>query len=331
MNRSLGIVALVISVLSLSLFPVYGNAATAYIVSGMVSVPGGVIASNDKTDGVSLAGVLDFFIPSAEARLYGLVPVPNGTAVELVRMGDRGGTSAPIATTTTRYGRYQFNLSALRLTVSPRLIVRVSNVATGAQMRAFVTDKTVNINPVSETTVRMVLDTVASTQGGTLGNFTVTELEDLFGSLDLLTSSISMRTDADIESSVLAVRNAVADNRGIVNFLTSCARAGQTSTGPGDIGNYFPFTQGVSWTYTVRETEDGVASRPFTNTVKINGARLINGVATTVFGNSNPDGDGKAGNDFYRKTSIGVFDWESVKDGDRNKPYRTVRFPAAPG
>ena len=94
MNRSLGIVALVISVLSLSLFPVHGNAATAYIVSGMVTAPGGIIASDDKTDGVSLARVLDFFVTSAEAKLSGLLPVPNGTPVELASLnaglGDHG-------------------------------------------------------------------------------------------------------------------------------------------------------------------------------------------------------------------------------------------------
>jgi hypothetical protein len=198
-------------------------------------------------------------------------------------------------------------------------------------MRAFVTDKTVSINPLSETVVRMVLDTIASTQNGTLSIFTVTELEDLSGSLDLLTSSTGMRTDADIESSVLAVRNAVADNRGIVNFLTSCARPGQTSTGPGDIGNFFPFTKGISWTYTVQETEDGIAAVPFTNTVTVNGTRVINGIATTLSRESNPDGDGKSEYNYDRKTSSGVFDWSPVKDGTRNSPYRSVRFPAAPG
>jgi hypothetical protein len=89
----------------------------------MVTAPGGIIASKDKTDGVSLARVLDFFVPAAEAKLSGLLPAPNGTPVELVRIGDGGRLSAPIATATVRYGRYQFNLSALRLTVSPRLVV----------------------------------------------------------------------------------------------------------------------------------------------------------------------------------------------------------------
>ena len=336
MNRTSGIASLIHSVVMLLTITALcgattARAATAYIVSGMVTAPGGVIASSDQTKGVSLARVLDFFIAPAEAKLSGLLPVPNGTPVDLVRVTDTGRVSAPIATARVQYGRYQFNLSALRRTVSSRLLVRVDNVATGAQMRAFVTDKVVNINPVSETAVRMALDSVASSQNGTLDNFTVTELADLTDSLDLLTSADHMRGADDIETSVSEIRNAVAGNRGIVSFLTASARPGQTNTGPGDIGNFFPFTDGATWTYRVRETEDGVASTPFTSSEKVVGTQLVNGVATMVIRNSNPDGDGKPDNDYYRKTSSGVFDWEPVKDGDRNSPVRTVRFPAAPG
>lgn len=329
MTRCPGIVLLASLVLSLSCLP--AAAATAFIVSGQVTAPGGVIASHGQSEDSSLARVLDFLVPSAQAEMAGLLPVPNGTPVELVKINNGGGTSAPIARTTTQYGRYRFNLSALRRTVSSRLIVRVGNVATGAQMRAFVSDKTVDIDPASEAAVRMVLDRIASTPNATLDNFTVVELEDLAGSLELLTSAGAVQAAADIESSVLAIRDAVAGNAGIRAFLTASVRSGQTKTGPGDIGNFFPFTKGISWTYRVQRTEDGITSAPYTNTVLINGTRVINGVTTTVFRNSNSDGDGVADNDFNKKTSSGVYDWEPVRDGDSNKPHQFVRFPAAPG
>lgn len=305
-------------------------AATAYVVSGVVKAPGGVIAYRAPTDRFSLATLLDFLIPPAQAKLSGLVNVPNGTPVELMRINNRGVMSDPIATTTTQYGRYQFNLTALRQSVSSRLAVRVGNVATGGQMRAFVSDQTVDIDPVTETAVRLVLDTVADTDG-TLDNFTARELEDLSGSLDLLTSANDTPAAADIESSIAEIRTAVAADAGISRFVAAIAQAGQTGIGPGDIGDFFPFTRGIGWTYNVRETEGGIAKTPYTSTVTIGGTRLIGGVATTVFRDSNPDGDGVAGKDFYRKTTSGLFDWEPVKDGDSRWPFQFVRFPAAPG
>ncbi|MBI5461627.1 MAG: hypothetical protein HY941_05505, partial [Gammaproteobacteria bacterium] len=262
MNRTSGIASLINSVvILLTLTALCGGtttarAATAYIVDGVVTAPAGVIASSERSGGLSMARLLDFFVAPAQAAMSRLLPVPNGTPVDLVRVNDAGRMSAPIATTTTRYGRYQFDLTALRRSVSSRLLVRVDNVATGQQLRAFVSDKTVDINPVSETAVRLVLDTVAADPDVTLDNFTVTELEDLSGSLDLLTSANKLRTDADIESSVQDIRDAVVGNRGIRAFLTASARPGQTSAGPGDIGNFFPFTKGLSWTYQVHKTED---------------------------------------------------------------------------
>lgn len=335
MNRSSGTAALAISiVLFFSVAALGGtssaHAATAFIVSGTVTTPGGIIASHGQSEPLSLASLLDFFVPPAQAGLSGLLPVPNGTRVELVRLGDRGFTSAPIAVTTTQYGRYRFNLTTLRLSVSSRLVVRVGNVATGGQLRAFVSDSTVDINPVTETAVRLVLDTIAAT-GGTLGNFTVRELEDLTGSLDLLTSANSTPAGGDIESSVADIRNAVAAETGITRFLTAIAQSGQTNIGPGDIGNFFPFTRGLGWTYTVQETEDGITRPSFTTTTTVGGTRLINGVATTVFRDSNPDGDDLADFNFYKKTTAGLFDWEPVKDRQMSRPFQFVRFPAAPG
>lgn len=331
MNRSLGIALLAISLFALCSLPTRVSAAPAYIVSGMVTAPGGVIASSERSEGLSLASLLDFFVAPAQAKLSGLLPVPNGTRVELVRVNDSGRTSAPVATTTTRYGRYQFDLTALRRSVSSRLLVRVDNVATGEQLRAFVSDRTVDLNPVSETAVRLVLEAVAASPDVTLDNFTVTELEDLNGSLDLLSSANDLQAGADIEASVQDVRDAVAGNAGIRAFLTASARPGQTSAGPGDIGNFFPFTKGLSWTYQVRNTDDDAPTPTYTNTVLINGTRVINGVTTTVFRNSNPDGDGVADNEFNKKTSSGLYDWKPVRDGDSNRPFRFVRFPAAPG
>ena len=75
--------------------------------------------------------------------------------MQLGRISSAGSFTA-LASTTVSGGRYSFNFTRLGLTFTSDLVVRV---ATGAvQMRAFVTEDTVDINPISESAVQVVLD-----------------------------------------------------------------------------------------------------------------------------------------------------------------------------
>lgn len=300
------------------------------ILTGQVMAPNGNIAFNSQSNGV-LACLFNSLIATAHAELSGLTAIHNGTTVELGRIGSDGIITQTIATTTIEGGSYRFDLTSLGVTVSSGLIVRVANIAAGAELRAFVTDERIDIDPASETVMRIVLEKIAANQDTPLSNFTLAEIEDLTRSLELLSSGINYQASPDIESVVLSLQNIVSGNVEVSNFINAIVQPGQSGVGPGDLGDYFPFTQGISWTYAITETEDGIPSTPYSNTVTVDGNHIINNASTTVFSESNPNGDSVPDNSYYQKTSGGVFDWTPVIDGTLPTPFRTVRFPATPG
>ncbi len=199
---------------------------------------------------------------------------------------------ATLATTTTSGGRYSFNVTSLGLSVSSDLAVRVLNPGTGVQMRAFVTGETVNLDPISETAVRMILDQIAATPGVALNRFTPLELRDLVGALDLLTTSNQAAAGLTIENTVSAIKQSANADAGLMAFLTAAAGAGDTTEGPGDIGNYYSFTQGNVWRFQGTKSETGQPTVNFVNTAMITGTKAVGGVTATVFTETNPDGSG---------------------------------------
>ena len=162
------------------------------IVSGSVQAPNGLVVFHQP-------GIGDFFeyffASSAYASLSGLSPVPDGTAVQLGRMSSAGVFSV-LASNTVSGGRYSFNLTSLSLTFTSDLVVLVANGS--VQMRAFVTGKTVNLDPISESAVQVVLDHLTASQGVSLANFTPQELSDLVGAIDAFTAVNQSAAGADI-------------------------------------------------------------------------------------------------------------------------------------
>lgn len=216
-------------------------------VSGVVQTPGGQVALNaSQTLRTRLARL---FMSSAYADISGLSNVPDGTAVELIRADiGSGAPVAVIATTTTRGGRYSFNLTQLGQSYSSTLIARLE-AGTGVQLRAFVTSDSVNIDPSSEAAVQLVLDEIARTPGSSLEAFTPGEVENLAASIEMLTGASGPSAAPSVSATVEEVKRLAASKSLFRSYLSISAAPGEAAHGPGDIGNYFPIAVGDAWTY----------------------------------------------------------------------------------
>lgn len=296
------------------------------IVSGSVQAPNGQVVFHQPGIGDLFE---DLFVSSAYASLSGLSPVPEGTSVQLGRMSSAG-TFTVLASTTISGGRYSFNLTSLGLTISSDLVVRVANGP--VQMRAFVTGETVNLDPVSETAVRMILEQIAIPPGIALSHFTPQELRDLVGALDVLTTTNQAAAGLTIEATVTAIKQSATTDAGLMAFLAAAAGVGDTTEGPGDIGNYYSFTQGNVWRF--QGTKSGTG-QPFVNTAMITGTKAVGGVTATVFTETNPDGAGKEEEDYRLKDNRGITNHGNNDATDlltpQLIPFRTVRFPLQQG
>jgi hypothetical protein len=300
------------------------SGSTDFVVSGTVSAPGGIVAFVPRKN--LFARLADVLISPAYAAITGLASVPDGTKVDLVRINNSGVVISPLATTNTSGGSYSFNLTKLGQATASDLVVQVFDSSNVLNMRAFVATGTVNIDPVSETTVRLVLEKSAISS---LNNFTVQELADIGAAVNLLVMTKPLAAGLDIDSTVTAFKSAVAADVNITSFITAASAAGQTSQGPVDIGNYFPFDQGNTWVYQGTE-ESGGTTTPYTNTLQITGTKLINGITTTIFHESNSGNTG-ASEDYLAKDSQAISNYGNNDTTDFLTPllvpYREYRFP----
>lgn len=301
------------------------------VVSGTVTAPGGAVAFMPRP------GLFHMFaeslFPVAYASLAGMATVPDGTPVDLVRIDDTGTVVTVVASTTTLSGKYSFDLTKLGIGFSSDLVVQVTGTSSGARMRAFVgTGGTVDLDPVSETAVRIVMEQIAASPGISLGNFTTRELSDIAAAVNLLAMTQSLTSGFDIETTVTVIENAVAANTNIMGFIVAASATGQSSQGPGDIGDYFPFASGMTWQY--RGTlQNGGQTTNYTNTVQITGTQVVNGITTTVFHETNPNpanGDPPS-DDYLVKDDRGITNYGNSDTTDfltpQVAPYREYAFP----
>lgn len=304
------------------------NPAPALTVSGRVFAPGGQVATKSKED--ALGTIVSTFIPIAKASVSGLLPVPDGTVVELVWMNDAGTVDTVIDSVETTNGRYTFNLTELEITISNGLVVIVSDL--GVQIRAFVTTTTIDINPVSEATVQMVIEQIAAVPGTLLENFTFDELDDLNASIDLLTSLEGLATQPGIDPTVQSIKDLVSLDDGIVDYLLSAAEAGQTVVGPGDVGNLFPLDQGNIWEYVVISSE---YPEKYYELISVTGTTDINGITAVILSSSNPDNSGTPQDEYIEENTRGLVNWGNTDAEDfltqELVPYNQEFFPITIG
>ncbi len=296
------------------------------VISGTVQAPNGQIVFEPQRN--LFEKFVNLFVSSVNASVSGISPVVDGTRVELVRINEAGSTMTILATTTTSVGRYSFNLTELGLDFSSDLVVRVMN--SSVQMRAFVVSDTVNIDPVSEAAVEMILEKITSTNGITLNNFTPQELADITGSIDLFATGKQINAGGVLDL-VEAVKNAVTADTSLMAFITSASEPGQTTESPGDSGNFFPFTQGNTWRFQGTISENGGPPVDFSNTVMTTGTKVINGITTTIFTETNPGNTGQAEEEYLFKDSRAITNWGNNDGADRITPqlvpFQEVMFP----
>ena len=296
-------------------------------VSGAVQAPNGQVAFDQP-------GLWDVFESSAFASLSGLTPVPNGTSVQLGRVNSAGAFTV-LASTTVSGGHYSFNLTSLGLTFASDLVVEVSNPATVVRMRAFATRELVDLTPMSEAAVQVVLDHILAPPGTSLSNFTIQELTDIVNAIDALTAANQASAGVDINSTVTTIKNQTANEPQLMTFLVAADAPGQTTEGPGDIGNYVPLDRPGTWNYQGNEQITGQPPLSYTNTATIAGTATINGVLTTILSQTNSLNSPQSIDSYYTKDSHGL-----TFHGDNDAadfftpqlvPYLSERFPFGTG
>jgi hypothetical protein len=156
----------------------------------------------------------------------------------------------------------------------------VVEASSGTPIRAFVVSYSVDITPVSEVAVRLVLERVAAAPENTLSNYTAQEVDDVVASLYLANLVNGGTTGLELEEAMGKVRDDALADHNLVRFLDAATESGQTSEGPGDIGNFFPMTTGNVWRFrgtTSPGAQDYVAS------VAVSGPKMVNGTDSHVF------------------------------------------------
>lgn len=310
--------------------PSSGSSASGTTVSGSVLAPGGQIALNPKSPTQFFANL---FSSAAYAGISGSSAVPDGTVVQLGRLTGNGSGFSIISMTQTAGGRYSFNLTSLNIQFASDLVVRVLNGA--AQMRAFVVSDSVDLDPVSETTVQLVLEHLAANPPSTLNNFTVQELADLSGAISVMTTAQSLTSAPTIDATVTSLRSAVLGNGPLAAFLTAAAGPGQTSDGPGDVGNHFPLSQNSFWDYAGTQSGTGQSPVTYTNRRTISGTRIIGTTTTVVARETNGLNTGSSSEDYFVKSNSALTNWGNNDPSDvltpQVVPYPEVRFPVYPG
>ena len=305
-----------------------GSEGTGPTISGFVQAPNGQVAFTQPR---GLIGQLtNLLMQTAHASIVGLSPVPDGTAIHLVRFASSGTDVTTLATTTTSEGRYAFTLTDQSLPFTNELIVQAIG-PTGKMLRAFVTQPTVDVDPASELAVRLVLERIGSTPGVSLSYFTVKEVSDIAASVKLLTKATSFTAGADLEATLTSIRTAVLDNTELTAFISAAAEEGQTTQGPGDVGNYFPFAQGNIWNFRGSHAETGQPTINFQDVLKITGTKFLGSVAATVFSRSTPDGSGTPKDAYLTKETTGITYRGNNDPRDTITPhvvpYQEVQFP----
>lgn len=291
------------------------------IVTGSVQAPAGQIAFfRERSFG-------NLFISEAYAALTGLANVPDSTIVELAKLDSTAANFTVLSTTTTSGGRYSFNLTTLGLQPSHDLIVRVAGPG-GKELRAFVVGTAINLSPVSETAYRLAIQSLA---GGPLSNLTLQEVSDIGGAVGLIATLQNIGNATAIDQAVALVRTAVDANAQVSAFITAAGGIGQTTQGTGDVGNYFPLSQGNSWNYQGKKSESGLPTETYVNTVNVNGTLVVAGSVATILTSSDSGGDHISEDEYVVKDASSVV---YLGNNDRSDPispalvpYMSLHFP----
>ncbi len=103
---------------------------------------------------------------------------------------------------------------------------------------------------------------------------------------------------------------------------------------PFDPQNYMPFEPGRAWTYRGSAAETGMQTIYYDNVLSVVGEKLVDGVNTTVFHETNPENLGAPGDFYLYKDAQGIRYYGSDPPDiltDQLAPYQEVPFPIKTG
>lgn len=206
------------------------TSSTQVVVTGLVRAPGGAaLASSARSGPRTVAGD-----GTQRAEFPGLLPVPDGTQVELVRLDAAGEPREVLARSTTLAGAFALALVEPGATDSLRELAVVAGSG-ATRMRAWIAGTTADVDPFAEAAFDH-----AVTQGP-LANLSDEERLDLVGGVELVVRADGLEPGADVTETVALFQTAALSSPGYVAFAAAAAGApGTTSTGPGDLGDFFP-------------------------------------------------------------------------------------------
>lgn len=238
----------------------FAGVALAFVLSFSWGACGGG-GGGGSSDLVVSGSVLTPAGQGLPAPMSGLAPVPDGTPVALVRLDPAGHALATLDTTHTSGGRYSFDLSARDVDFASDLAVVAGN-APG--LRALVVAKSIDVDPISDAVLRLLLE-----PGTGLPAFTVGEVRDLLDSVRLLVAAQELGVAADLEATIELVVQAVHAEPGLSAFVAAASAQGETSEGPGDVGDYFPAAVGNVWRLDGVLQGSGQASQIYTHVRRV--------------------------------------------------------------
>lgn len=298
-----------------------GGGSDEVIVSGTVRSPDG--------QGIGLAGRAAPHLAQTDSggatriELPGLLPVPDGTSVALVRLDATGAVEESLAETSTAGGQFSFDLSSLGLGLAADLLV-VAGSGT-SELRAPAARTALDVDPLSEVLVQLLLGTGALPLG-----FTVDELADLDGTLKLLARLEDFAAQPDLGATLDDWFQTAQADADFGAFLQAAADPGQTDQGPGDMGDYFPASVGDVWGLAGGLVENGGPSTAYTHVRRILSA-AGDGVRTI---RDRQSLEATASEELLLETGTGVLYVDTTDASDplgAVTPFELVRFPLTSG
>jgi hypothetical protein len=241
-----------------------------------------------------------------------------------VRIDDLGDELETLATTTTAGGRYGFNLTSLRLGFASDLVV---TAGTGAsRMRAVVARAALDVEPISEAMLQLVL-----LQGASLADFTVEEADDLDLAAHLFATTHDLQALGDVATTVDLVRTELFADPALASFLSSAAQPGQTTDGPGDVGDYFPSSVGDTWQLRGEDTLDASPPQELVHTRRIT---AIDGANVQTVEEEDSSEGGDSTHEFLEERGDALVNHGNDDPSDPTGavvPFDEVRFPLRTG
>ncbi len=186
-------------------------------VSGNVSAPSGIVAMNQET---GWRRFLAWLLPSEAIALSpGISSVGSGVTVNLIQIDNTGTQVGSVLSTTTTDSSGNYVLQVPTGFV-PAINYVVSAEGTGVTIQSFVTGTTVNIDPYTHTTVKLITGSISSVSTATITQVTPSDVAAVLETV--LDFSTSVTTTAlSVSSLVTNLQNVVNNSADFSPIITS--------------------------------------------------------------------------------------------------------------